>query len=163
MMDFRQASPRKAAATKTTKKRTSTGNTGTQGQIKFTANPIARQRSLQQIRDETEAFDASSWSASDEDEDYNPKDPIDGGDTDVEGDIPLKDAKRRRVASGPSTTGAKARSAALQASEVINLASASDIDRPDTPTLRYRELKAMYLKVCRKPQRELIGTEAGRR
>lgn len=151
MMDFRQASPRKEAA-KTTKKRTSTGNTETQGQIKFTANPVARQRSLQQIQKETEEFDNSAWGDSDEDGEYNPKDPIqnDGDATDVDEDIPLKDAKRRKTAPGTSTSGAKSRGAPAKAMEVVDLASASDINRADASTPNtegYKALQVMYKKV----------------
>jgi hypothetical protein len=160
MMDFREASPRKEAV-KTTKKRVSAGADETQGQIKFTAkksNPVSRQRSIQQIQKETEDFDNSHWGDSDEDGEYAPDDPIevDGDATDVEEDVPLKDAKRRRTTSGPATAG-PSRSAtagpsrsAPAARQVVDLASAGDLDRGNTMSpvdWAYKQLKEMYTKV----------------
>ena len=157
MMDFREASPRKEAAktTKITKKRASAGADETQGQIKFTAkksNPVSRQRSLQQIQKETEDFDNSHWGDSDEDGEYAPDDPIevDGEATDVEEDIPLKDAKRRRTTNVPSTA-ATSRNIPV-ARQGANLASASDVDRDETHSpvdWAYKQLKDMYTKVSR--------------
>jgi bloom syndrome protein len=152
MMDFREASPRKEAV-KTSKKRVSAGADETQGQIKFIAkksNPVYRQRSIQQIQKETEDFDNSHWGDSDEDAEYAPDDPIevDGDATDVEEDVPLKDAKRRRTTSGPSTAG-PSRSAPA-ARQVVDLASASDLDRGNTMSpvdWAYKQLKEMYTKV----------------
>jgi len=152
-MDFRQASPRKEVV-KTTKKRQSAGADETQGQIKFTArksNPVSRQRSMQQIQKETEAFDNSHWGDSDEDGEYAPDDPIevDGEATDVDEDVPLKDAKRRRTLSGPVTTAGPSRIAPANR-HVVDLASASDLDRSDTASpveWAYKQLKDMYTKV----------------
>lgn len=155
MMDFREASPRKEGAktTKVTKKRASAGADETQGQIKFTAkksNPVSRQRSLQQIQKETEDFDNSHWGDSDEDGEYAPDDPIevDGDATDVEEDIPLKDAKRRRTTSGHSAAGPSRNAPAAR--QVVDIASASDVDRGDTMSpvdWAYKQLKDMYTKV----------------
>jgi hypothetical protein len=151
MMDFRQASPRKEVA-KTIRKRTTTGSSETQGQIKFTAakksNPISRQRSLQQIQKETEEFDNSHWGDSDDDREYAPDDPIevDGEGTDVEGDLPLKDLKRRRI-SGPGQAGP---STSATTRKVVDLAGARDVDRGDTASpvdFAYKQLKEMYAKV----------------
>lgn len=152
MMDFREASPRKEVV-KTTKKRVSAGADETQGQIKFTtkkSNPVSRQRSIQQIQKETEEFDNSHWGDSDEDKEYAPDDPIevDGDATDVEGDVPLKDAKRRRTTSGPSAAGPSRNTPAAR--QVVDLATASDLDRGNTMSpvdWAYKQLKEMYSKV----------------
>lgn len=143
-MDFRQASPRKEAAKKPTKRKsTGAGGEGAQGQINFGAkksNPISRQRSIQQIQRETEDFDASPWGDTDEDEDYAPDDDpirVDSDATDVEGDVPLKVAKRKK-AGHP------------QHSAIVDLASASEISRSATVTptdWAYKELQDVYNRV----------------
>jgi hypothetical protein len=73
---------------------------------------------------------------------------VDGDATDVEGDVPLKDAKRRRTTTGPSTAGPSRSTPAAR--QVVDLASASDLDRGDTMSpvdWAYKQLKEMYTKV----------------
>lgn len=160
-MDFRQASPRKEAPKKVSKRK-SAGVDEIQGQINFSAktkksNPISRQRSAQLIQKETEDFDHSPWG--DTDDDYAPEDdPIDGGQsdgdgdaTDVDGDVPLQVAKRRRTMSG-AVAGNREQNAGrnVMHGDVVDLASASDIGRGDSvsPTeWAYKQLKETYKRV----------------
>lgn len=155
-MDFKEASPRKEAQKKVTKRKSAgMDEIQGQGQINFSAkpkksNPISRQRSAQVIQKETEEFDQSRWG--DTDDDYAPEDdPIDGhseGDaTDVDGDVPLKVAKRMRTASG---AGARDTGRNAMHRDMVDLASVSEISRSDTqsPTeWAYNKLKETYKKV----------------
>lgn len=156
-MDFRQASPRKEAPKKVTKRK-SAGVDEIQGQINFSAkpkksNPVSRQRSAQMIQKETEDFDHSPWG--DTDDDYAPEDdPIEGGQsdgdaTDVDGDVPLQVAKRRRTMSGAGG-GAKNAGGSAVHRDVVDVASASEISRGDSvsPTeWAYKQLKETYKRV----------------
>ena len=92
-MEFRQASPRKAQATKPVKRKP--GQPQIDGFAQKVNNPIARKRSHQQIVEETRAFDDSPWG--DTDEDYMPsdEDPIIALSDD--GEVPLSTKKRRTV------------------------------------------------------------------
>ena len=102
------------------------------------------------IQKETEDFDHSPWG--DTDEEYAPEDdPIDGqtdGDaTDVDGDVPLKVAKRRRTVSG---SGFQNTGKGAMHRDVVDLASASEISRGDSvsPTeWAYKQLKETYKRV----------------
>lgn len=111
-MDFKVASPRKGAA-KPSKAARRSGQQQLDGFTRKVNNPVSRQRSAQQIADETAEFDNSHWG--DTDDEYiddnesavgDHHDPIEVDETDVEEDVPLATraaAKRRRVEPGPST------------------------------------------------------------
>jgi hypothetical protein len=67
----------------------------------------------------------------------------------VDEDVPLKDAKRRRTMSGPVATAGSSRGAPANR-QVVDLASASDLDRSNTASpveWAYKQLKDMYTKV----------------
>lgn len=150
-MQFRQASPRKEAAPKKLTKRKSANGDELQGQITFAAkqsNPISRQRSAQQIQRETEAFDQSGWG--DTDDEFTPEDDpirVDSDATDVDGDVPLRVAKKRRTTGNASSMP---KSRGLVKPDTLDLASASEISRGDSvsPTeWAYKKLKETYKKV----------------
>ncbi|WWC66473.1 uncharacterized protein I206_100375 [Kwoniella pini CBS 10737] len=105
MMDFRQASPRKQAPKKVARKTGSKTQLGIDNYAQKVPNPISRKRSHQQILAEEAEFDNSPWGDTDEDEHYDPDDPIeiddddDGGHTEREDDVlPLEVKKRKTTA-----------------------------------------------------------------
>ena len=129
-MEFRQASPRKAKATKPVKRKS--GQPQIDGFTHKVNNPIARKRSHQQIVEETRAFDDSPWG--DTDEDYMPSDEDPIIELSDDGDLPLSTKKRRTLEPV----------AQLRASE------AAAVDRSDTTSpveQCFRSLRALQSSV----------------